>query len=82
MKNELTEFDIFEALDRTHTLQTMVENLLGYADECKDCSQVHCAVEKHSSLLRNVQESLAELYQKLGEDLDKKCEEKEKTNER
>lgn len=75
---ELTEFDIFEALDRTHTIQVMVENLLGYADEYPDeTTLVHKAIEKHHVLLRNVQDNLSELYQKLGEDLDKSCEKKE-----
>ena len=76
MNKELTEFDIFEALDRTHTLQCMVENLLGHYDEWEETTQVHRAIEKHGSLLKNIQKNLGELYQKLGEDLDKKCEEK------
>ena len=76
MNKELTEFDIFEALDRTHTLHCMVENLLGHYDEWEETTQVHRAIEKHGSLLKNIQKNLGELYQKLGEDLDKKCEEK------
>lgn len=92
---ELTEFDIFEALDRTHTIQVMVEDLLGFVDfagsACEstihphsgqdeypnETTSVHRAIEKHHILLRNVQDNLAELYQKLGEDLDSIIEGKE-----
>ena len=83
MKDELTEFDIFQALDRTSILINMVSETLGYVgiqeEEDEWLDDVLPAVKKHYKLLENVQENLMELYQQLGNDL--ATYEKEKTNE-
>lgn len=71
-RKELTEFDIFEALDRTSTIIKMTSELLGYVgldDEENYLEDVHPAIEKHYAILRNVQDNLMELYQQLGQDL-------------
>lgn len=83
MKDELTEFDIFQALDRTSVLINMVYETLGSVgipEEFGGLDDVLPAVKKHYKLLENVQDNLMELYQQLGKDLD--AYEKEKTNER
>lgn len=72
MKDELTDFDIFQALDRTSVLINMVSETLGYVgfqDEEGFLDDVLPAVKKHYKLLENVQENLVELYQQLGNDL-------------
>lgn len=69
---ELTEFDIFEALDRTSTIIKMTSELLGYVgldEEENYLEEVHPAIEKHYAILRTVQDNLMELYQQLGRDL-------------
>lgn len=68
---ELTEFDIFEALDRTSTIIKMTSELVGYVglDGEDYLEDVHPAIEKHYAILRNVQDNLMELYQQLGQDL-------------
>lgn len=74
---ELTEFDIFEALDRTSTLIKMTSELLGFVgldDEEDYLEDVHPAIEKHYAILRTVQDNLMELYQLLGQDLYEKKE--------
>ena len=85
MKDELTEFDIFQALDRTSVLINMVSETLGSVfipeeDGGLDLDDVLPAVKKHYKLLENVQENLMELYQQLGSDL--ATYEKERTNEK
>ena len=83
MKDELTVFDIFQALDRTSVLINMVSETLGdvgFQDEEGFLDDVLPAVKKHYKLLENVQENLVELYQQLGNDL--ATYEKEKTNEK
>ena len=73
MKDELTEFDIFQALDRTSILINMVSETLGYVgiqeEEDEWLDDVLPAVKKHYKLLENVQDNLMELYQQLGRDL-------------
>lgn len=83
MKEELTEFDIFQALDRTSVLINMVSETLGSVfipEEDGGLDDVLPAVKKHYKLLENIQENLMELYQQLGNDL--ATYEKEKTNEK
>lgn len=83
MKDELTDFDIFQALDRTSILIDMVSETLGCVglqEEDEWLDDVLPAVKKHYKLLENVQENLMELYQQLGNDL--ATYEKEKTNEK
>ena len=82
MKDELTEFDIFQALDRTSVLINVVSETLGsvFIPEDGGLDDVLPAVKKHYKLLENVQENLMELYQQLGRDLD--TYEKERTNEK
>ena len=83
MNKELTEFDIFQALDRTSILVNMVSESLGCVGIQEDdewLDDVLPAVKKHYKLLENAQEALVELYQQLGIDLD--FYEKEKTNEK
>ena len=83
MKDELTDFDIFQALDRTSVLINMVSETLGSVfipEEDGGLDYVLPAVKKHYKLLENVQENLMELYQQLGRDLDDY--EKGKTNEK
>ena len=83
MNKELTEFDIFQALDRTSVLINMVYETLGSVDipeEFGGLDDVLPAVKKHYKLLENVQDNLMELYQQLGRDLGSY--EKEKTNEK
>ena len=82
-KEELTEFDIFQALDRTSILINMVSESLGCVGIQEDdewLDDVLPAVKKHYKLLENVQDNLMELYQQLGSDLD--FYEKERTNEK
>ena len=82
-KEELTEFDIFQALDRTSILINMVSETLGdvgFQDEEGFLDDVLPAVKKHYVLLENIQNSLVDLYQQLGRDL--ATYEKEKTNEK
>ena len=73
MKEELTEFDIFQALDRTSVLINMVSETLGSVfipeEEDGGLDDVLPAVKKHYKLLENVQDNLMELYQQLGRDL-------------
>lgn len=75
MKDELTDFDIFQALDRTSVLINMVSETLGSVfipeeeEEDGGLDDVLPAVKKHYKLLENVQENLMELYQQLGNDL-------------
>ena len=83
MKDELTDFDIFQALDRTSVLINMVSETLGSVfipEEDGGLDDVLPAVKKHYKLLENVQENLMELYQQLGNDL--ATYEKEKINEK
>lgn len=82
MKNELTDFDIFQALDRTSVLINMVSETLGsvFIPEEDGLDDVLPAAKKHYKLLENVQENLMELYQQLGNDL--ATYEKEKINEK
>lgn len=82
-KEELTDFDIFQALDRTSVLINMVSETLGSVfipEEDGGLDDVLPAVKKHYKLLENVQENLMELCQQLGSDLDDY--EKGKTNEK
>ena len=68
---KLTEFDVFEALDRTSTIIKMVNELLGSVgeeDESDFLVDVHPAVKRHYKLLSAAQDNLCELYQKLGQD--------------
>lgn len=79
MNKELTELDIFQALDRTSVLINMVSETLGSVfipEEDGGLDDVLPAVKKHYKLLENVQDNLMELYQQLGRDLAMK---KEKT---
>lgn len=75
---KVDEFQVFEAMDRVHTIIKMQSCLLGdtgelWTDgniyESEDCKP-HPALVKHSKLLLTIQENLAELYQLLGQDLD------------
>lgn len=78
-KEELTDFDIFQALDRTSVLINMVSETLGYVgfqDEEGFLDDVLPAVKKHYVLLDNIQNSLMDLYQQLGRDLAMKGEDK------
>lgn len=82
-KEELTDFDIFQAIDRTSVLINMVSETLGSVfipEEVGGLDDVLPAVKKHYKLLENVQENLMELYQQLGSDL--ATYEKERTNEK
>lgn len=82
MNKELTEFDIFQALDRTSILINMVSETLGCVgipEEDAGLDDVLPAVKKHYKLLENVQDNLMELYQQLGRDLAMK---KENLNEK
>lgn len=79
MNKELTEFDIFQALDRTSILVNMVSESLGCVGIQEDdewLDDVLPAVKKHYKLLENVQDNLVELYQQLGRDLVMKGEDK------
>ena len=61
MKEELTEFDIFQALDRTSVLINMVSETLGSVfipEKDGGLDDVLPAVKKHYKLLENVQENL------------------------
>lgn len=60
--------NILIGLDRVHTLSIMMDDLLGSVDG-EDISYVHVALKPHAHLLLRAQESLAELYQLLGNDL-------------
>lgn len=68
---KLTEFDVFEALDRTSTIVKMINELIGSVGEEDDPDflvDVHPAIKKHYKLLSAAQDNLCELYQKLGQD--------------
>lgn len=83
MKQEITEFDIFQALDRTSVIINMVSDTLGsvgFTEDIDFLDDVLPAVKKHYVLLDNIQNNLMDLYQQLGRDLDNY--EKEKINEK